>query len=240
VEPLHVGGPEWVWDPVVDRVAGAGRVVVYTTWGEWLAGALLDGELRVLLGRDWPRYRQFADPAARFRFAVSRLVVKYTAAAVLEVAPVSLDLGYRPGGRPQLRGLGAELDLSLAHSDELIAVAVSRSGPVGVDAEPADRPISVDLLREHICTVEEAAALEALPPAQRAEQLVRLWTLKEAYAKALGHGLRRRFDAFGFRWGAQGRIELDEDSPSAGAWDFATHVVHGRYLVSQAYRGPGG
>ncbi|MFF3468949.1 4'-phosphopantetheinyl transferase family protein [Streptomyces sp. NPDC001984] len=232
--PAHVAGPEGPWDEVRERIEESGRAVVHTAWGQWLTAALLDPGLRALLGRDWPRYRQHPAPAGRLSFAVSRVVVKYTAAAALEVPADRLDLAYLPGGRPVLRGLGAGLQVSLTHTDELIVVGVSRAGAVGVDAEPAGRRVSFDLLREQVCTAGEAELIAALPEGERTEQFLRLWTLKEAYTKALGHGLRRRFSAFGFCWDRAGQAVLVGDT--AGEWTFATHLVQGRFLVSEAHR----
>ncbi|MGW1171095.1 4'-phosphopantetheinyl transferase family protein [Streptomyces sp. NPDC002550] len=217
-----------------ERIEETGRAMVHTTWGQWLTPALLDPALRTLLGRDWPRYRQRPAPAGRLSFAVSRVVVKHAAAAALQVPAGRLDLAYLPGGRPVLRGLGAELQVSLSHTDELIVVGVSRVGPVGVDAEPAGRRISLELLRGHVCTAEEDALLAALPEEERIDRFLRLWTLKEAYTKALGHGLRRRFSGVGFEWDASGGARLTGDT--AGQWAFATHLVEERFLVSEAHR----
>ncbi|WP_328891869.1 4'-phosphopantetheinyl transferase family protein [Streptomyces sp. NBC_00316] len=233
--PVHVAGPDALWEEVRERAEDTGRVVVYTTWGEWLTAALLDPDLRTLLGQDWPRYRQAPDPSGRFVFAVSRMVMKHTAAAVLDAAPVAFDIAYQPGGAPTLRGFGEEVHLSLAHTEELIVAAVSRSGPIGVDTESGTRQIPYDLMRTHVCTREEAEVLDALPDGERTARFLWLWTLKEAYTKALGQGMRRRFSAVGFHWDADGRPVLAEDSASAGAWSFATHLVQDRYLVSEAY-----
>ncbi|MFG3158191.1 4'-phosphopantetheinyl transferase family protein [Streptomyces sp. NPDC048219] len=227
-------GPQGPWEPVQDRVEQTGRAVVHTTWGQWLTPALLDPALRTLLGRDWPRYRQHPEAAGRLAFAVSRLVLKHTAAAALQVPADRLDLAYRLGGRPLLRGLDTDVHVSLAHTGELITVAVSRDGPVGVDAEPVDRPVPWPALREQMCTPQEAERLAALPESERAGRLLRLWTLKEAYTKALGQGLRRRFTAFGFTFDAEDGAALDGDEH--GAWSFATHVVQDRFLVSEAHR----
>ncbi|MEU5599638.1 4'-phosphopantetheinyl transferase superfamily protein [Streptomyces sp. NPDC020298] len=232
--PSHVAGPEGPWDEVQERIEETGRAVVHTTWGQWLTSALLDPDLRGLLGRDWPRYRQHPVATGRLTFAVSRVVVKHTVAAALQVPPTALDLAYLPGGRPVLRGLGAEWQLSLTHTDELIAVGVSRTGPVGVDAEPVGRRVSFELLRDHVCTPDEAELLAALPDTERTDRFLRLWTLKEAYTKALGQGMRRRFVAFGFRWDEAGGAALAEDT--AGEWSFATHLVQERFLVSEAHR----
>ncbi|MEV5786608.1 4'-phosphopantetheinyl transferase superfamily protein [Streptomyces sp. NPDC052287] len=233
--PLHVAGPEGPWEEVHDQLAGRGHVLVHTTWGQWLAAALLDPGLRDLLGRDWPRYRQTAAPAGRLRFAASRMVLKHTAAAALHLPADALDLAYRPGGRPHLRGL-AGTEVSLAHTDELIVVAVSRTGPIGVDAEPVTRRPSFDLLHSYVCTPAEAAELAALPEDERTARLLHLWTLKEAYTKALGHGMRRRFAAFGFSRDEQGRTVLADEPAGAPRWTLATHLVHDRYLVSAAHR----
>ncbi|MCX4571650.1 4'-phosphopantetheinyl transferase superfamily protein [Streptomyces sp. NBC_01571] len=232
--PLHVAGPEGPWEEVHDQLTGRGHVLVHTTWGQWLAAALLDPGLRGLLGRDWPRYRQTAAPAGRLRFAASRMVLKHTAAAALQLPADALDLAYRPGGRPHLRGL-AGTEVSLAHTDELIVVAVSRTGPIGVDAEPVTRRPSFELLHPYVCTPAEAAELAALPEDDRTARLLHLWTLKEAYTKALGHGMRRRFAAFGFSRDEQGRTVLADEPAGAPRWILATHLVHGRYLVSAAH-----
>ncbi|MFJ9041466.1 4'-phosphopantetheinyl transferase family protein [Streptomyces sp. NPDC102406] len=235
--PVHLPGPDAPWEHVHERARATGRVVVHTTWGEWLYAALLDPDLRTILGQDWPRYRQSPTAAGRFTFAVSRMVIKYTAAAVLEAAPADLDLAYQPGGRPVLRGYGEELHLSLAHTEELVVVAVSTGGPVGVDTESTERQASYALLRDQVCTAEEAAELDALPEDERRARFLRLWTLKEAYTKALGQGMRRRFNAVGFTWDGEGRATLAGHAAEARDWSFATHLVGGRYLVSEAHRG---
>ncbi|MGW7823525.1 4'-phosphopantetheinyl transferase family protein [Streptomyces puniciscabiei] len=232
--PCHVPGPDGPWEEVQERIERTGRAVVHTTWGQWLTPALLDPGLRQLLGRDWPRYRQHPAPAGRLSFAVSRVVLKHTAAAALQVPARRLDLAYLPGGQPVLRGLGADLQVSLTHTDELIVVGVSRAGPVGVDAEPAACRISFEALRDHVCTAEEAELLAALPEKERTGTLLRLWTLKEAYTKALGHGMRRRFSAVGFEWDVTGTVRLTGDT--SGEWAFATHLVEGCFLVSEAHR----
>ncbi|WP_327419060.1 4'-phosphopantetheinyl transferase family protein [Streptomyces sp. NBC_01233] len=237
--PLHVAGPEGPWDEVGDRLDDVGRAVICTTWGQWLAAVLLDPALRPLLGSDWPRYRQTAPAAGRMRFAVSRFVVKYSAAAALNVPVDTLDLGYEPGGAPLVRGAGEDLEVSLAHTGELIVVGVSRTGPIGVDVQAADRDVAFGVPPGQLCTAEEGAALAALPESERRARLLCLWTLKEAYGKALGHGGRRCSSAFGFDHDERGRVVLagaPQEGDAAGQWRFTTHLVQERYLVGAAHR----
>ncbi len=174
----------------------SGGVVVLATWGEWLPAVVTDPRLRGLLGDDWPRYRRTADATVRHRFAAARFVLKHAAAAALETDPAELDLAYRPGGRPYLRGVRG-VDVSLAHTGELVVAGLSRTGRIGVDAEPLTRSLSVDVLLARACTPDERAAVKTLGgiggAAGVTAALLRLWTLKEAYTKALGCGLRLPF-----------------------------------------------
>ncbi|WP_051837960.1 4'-phosphopantetheinyl transferase family protein [Streptomyces sp. NRRL F-2580] len=238
--PLHLAGPEGPWEEVGDRLDDTGRAVICTTWGQWLAAVLLDPALRPLLGRDWPRYRQTAAAAGRMRFAVSRFVVKHSAAAALDVPVDTLELGYEPDGQPLVRGGGEDLEVSLAHTGELIVVGVSRTGAIGVDVQPADRDVAAEVPAGRWCTAAERAALAALPESERRARLLWLWTLKEARARALGGGPRRGFATFGFDRDERGRAVLvggrGEEGDAAGAWAFATHPVLERYLVGAAHR----
>ncbi|WP_449479623.1 hypothetical protein [Streptomyces rochei] len=63
------------------------------------------------------------------------MLIKYTAAAAL-VPPEYLDLAYRPGGRYP-RGFD-QIELSLSHTGDVMAVGLSRIGRIGVDVEPAE------------------------------------------------------------------------------------------------------
>lgn len=232
-EPIHVSGPDGPWHRVREGMELRGNAVVYTTWGEWLTTAVTDPALRHLLGRDWQRYRRTADPVVRFRFVASRMATKFTAAAALDTEAADLDLAYKIGGRPYLRGLD-QIDVSLTHTDDLIAVGVSRNGRIGVDAEPAERTISFDLMQEHVCTPAERAELQRLPAAERTAELLRLWTLKEAYTKALGQGLRLGFTEFGFGVENGGLLAPDGRPAARDEWAFSTHRALGRYLISVA------
>ncbi|MFJ5999407.1 4'-phosphopantetheinyl transferase family protein [Streptomyces sp. NPDC092370] len=239
--PVHAPGPGpgRPWHTVRARLEQDGNAVVTATWGEWLTAALADTALRPLLGPDWQRYRRTQDAAARYRFLASRMLIKYTAAAALRTDPAALDLAYKIGGRPFIRGFD-QIDISLSHTEDLITVGISRTGRIGVDAEPAGRTISFEQLHRHMCTPAESAELARMPQDRQASELLRLWTLKEAYAKALGQGLRLGFTEFGFGLDS-GVLTTHDGSPaSRGAWSFATHLVlSGRYLVSTACQDTG-
>ncbi|MDT0612733.1 4'-phosphopantetheinyl transferase family protein [Streptomyces lancefieldiae] len=229
--PLHVSRPSGPWPGVRENLSQLGNALVCTTWSEWLPSVLTTRRLRELLGSDWQRYRRTPDAVVRYRFAASRLLIKYTAAAALAVPPEYLDLAYRLGGRPYLRGFD-QIELSLSHTGDLMAVGLSRIGRIGVDVEPADRPVRLELLETQVFTPAEARELAELPEGERRAHALRLWTLKEAYSKALGQGLRFGFKEFGF---SGGRLSTPDGSVvTDGEWGFATYPAMDRYLLSVA------
>jgi 4'-phosphopantetheinyl transferase len=231
--PVAVFGPQGPWDRVHETLAARRTVVVHSTGRHWTSAVPDDPGLRPLLGSDWQRSRQMDGPVARARFVASRLLLKHTAAVALEAQPSEIELAYRPGGRPYLRGC-EHVSVSLSHTEDTLVVALSRRGRIGVDVESADRRLAFDEVAGQACTRHERAALSGVPERERGVALLRLWTLKEAYAKAVGQGLRMPFTAFGVEPG-QGGLRTPDGAPAdRDAWAFATFTVVNGYLVSVA------
>jgi 4'-phosphopantetheinyl transferase len=124
-----------------------------------------------------------------------------------------------PYGAPHLAADGLTPPLpfvSLSHSGDLVACAVSSSAPVGIDIEQirVDRPIMA--LAQAAFGPTEAAAVEA----DGIDAFYRIWTLREALAKASGAG-------FGLLMNRTDLVPptLDGTAPSREIqgvqWDFA-------------------
>jgi 4'-phosphopantetheinyl transferase len=208
--------------------------VLYASAGSW---SVPDGPgLRVLLGREYERYRAVGHrPAARARFAASRRLIKHAAAAVLTESADELELARGPGGRPYLRGCD-RLGMSLSHTGDLLVLALSLHGPIGADAEALGRTGCRALLAQRACTPQELADLRALPARERSDAVLRLWTLKEAYTKALGVGTGLPFRTFGFRVeGAAAVLHDDTGGPVRPVeWTFTTHRLGTGHVVGTA------
>jgi 4'-phosphopantetheinyl transferase len=89
-------------------------------------------------------------------------------------------------GAPRLADAGGTSPpyISLSHSGDRVACAISAEDPIGVDIESirADRPVAA--LAEAAFGPVEAAAVARIGSAE----FYRLWTLREALAKATGAG----------------------------------------------------
>jgi 4'-phosphopantetheinyl transferase len=105
--------------------------------------------------------------------------------------------------------------LSLSHSGGYAAVATSRTAVrLGVDMECA-RPSDTNRLARFAFSERERAQLEALPADARAERFYILWTLKEAFAKALSLSLFASLARCTF---TEERGAWHASVPTANAW----------------------
>lgn len=163
-------------------------------WCAWLDGpddphgdgaALLSPEEHV-------RAQRLRFPQDRRRFVAARAVLRRLLARYLDDAdPAGLRFAYGAHGKPALvhPPAGCDLQFNLSHAGALALYAVTRGRPVGIDVEPVRELDDLGLIAGRFFSAAEAAMLEELAPAERAEEFFRLWTQREACGKARGTGL---------------------------------------------------
>ncbi|CCK25739.1 hypothetical protein BN159_1360 [Streptomyces davaonensis JCM 4913] len=210
-----------------------------TAVGALPAGPLPPGGHAVCLGRLDVRPRALGVPAGetvgRARSLGSRRLLRQAVAAAAATSPHRVVLDRDGHGRPVLRAPSG-LDVSISHTADVLVVGVAHGRRIGVDVEARDRPLLAPGFAERFCHPEELAELRELPPAERNALLVRLWTLKEAYTKALGVGLAHDFARLrprpvpGDGWWLE---------PSAPGWRLRCDPVMDRFVVARAL-GPDG
>jgi 4'-phosphopantetheinyl transferase len=173
------------------------------------------------------RFRQAADREAYI--AVHALLRALLSALPGAPPPQDWRFAAEPAGRPVALGLG--LGVSLSHTGGMVACAV---GPreTGVDVEALDRAVAPEVLAPSCLTQDEAAAMLALPVAARPGRFLRLWTLKEAVAKATGEGLSRDLTRLGFLLDPP----LLAEGEAAGAWMLAQWQPDARHVAALAVR----
>lgn len=148
--------------------------------GSQRARALLSDEER-------ERVDRVTAPQARERLTQARAAMRSILAAYLGQTARRVALTRDEHGKPTLSG-HAQLAFNLSHSGSLGVLAVTGRAAVGVDVELLGRQISPALC-ERAFSDAERRLLSTGPDSRRTESLLRLWTAKEAYAKALGAGL---------------------------------------------------
>ncbi|HEX3728938.1 MAG TPA: 4'-phosphopantetheinyl transferase superfamily protein [Opitutaceae bacterium] len=175
-----------LWEPraVPPELAEAEAHVWRTRvdWARW-EWHLLPEERRRL-----QRFRLAEDSA---REATGRGVLRFLLGGYLGLRPPEVPLAAGPHGKPVLGPAApARLEFNLSHSGAWVLVALARGGRVGVDLE-RERPVDEARIAREFFHPEEVAEWERQAEADRLAAFFRLWTLKEAYLKALGTGLSK-------------------------------------------------
>ena len=149
---------------------------------------------------------------ARAQFVSTRTALRLLLASVAADGIDPRDLRFRYGrhGKPYLPG-GPSFNVS--HSTDAVVVAVAEKGRVGVDVERV-RPVQrmAGVAARKFAPAEQAwfAAAGADAGADADERNVaffRIWTRKEAFAKALGRGLAAPYRSFSVAPPRPGRRE---------------------------------
>ena len=135
-----------------------------------------------------------------------------------------------PHGLSNALVLMGVMRFNLSHARSLIACAVAYDAEVGVDVEETDRGIEALELAERFFAPSEVAHLRAAPSDIRDERFFTLWTLKEAYIKALGTGLSTDLKAFAIDPVRPGFADGDD------RWHFAAAAPTPRHALAICVR----
>ena len=174
------------------RLARHGVLVASTDlapWRPWLGDAwnLLDAGQR-------ERAQRQRRPADQESLALAYALHRMLLGEALGLDPSDVPLYRDSAGCPRIKG--SRVHTSLSHAAGKVAIAVSGSGPVGVDLEPDCRAREMPGIADRICAPGELELLARLPAPERPAWLLALWVRKEAYLKAEGIGLAREMPDF--------------------------------------------
>ena len=135
----------------------------------------------------------------------------------------------RPSLAPQFDASG--LQFNIAHTAGLVVMAVGRAAQIGIDVEALDKRVPLPVARRYF-SEREVVALHALAPEDQPRRFLRLWTLKEAYLKAVGEGLAGGLDSMSFTFDDQAGVGFERASdPHAHRWTFREFTPRGYQLA---------
>ncbi|BCB89156.1 4'-phosphopantetheinyl transferase family protein [Phytohabitans suffuscus] len=134
---------------------------------------------RLLDGRERARAAAL-DPAGRRRFVTAHGAARLLVSPWVGVAPELVRWSYGPHGKPEVDGVR----VSLSHSGDLAAVALTPARAVGVDVQR--HTPGLDTLAMSARYFPEGEADLVAASAERAADFARLWARKEACVKATG------------------------------------------------------
>ncbi len=213
----------WLTDP---RRIDAATLATYD--------ALLTHEERV-------KVRAFAFDTGRRECLVARALLRTTLSRYAPRPPESWRFITGPHGKPSLApGVDSDgFEFNLSHTTGLIACAVTRGPPIGVDVEWLDRRGDTVAVADRHFAPPEVTALSALPAHRQRERFFTYWCLKEAYIKATGKGLATPLDQFWFNVDGPGPVTIAFDPRLADdpdAWQFAHLRPTPQHILALAVR----
>lgn len=140
------------------------------------------------------------DEELKKRALLARALVRTTIARYQinsEISPRSLKFRKNIHGKPEVdwqnSGYQRSLPLhfNISHTSSLIACGVTNSSPIGIDVEEKHREIKHNIMsfaRRYFSNHEIQLLASIEDPTVQQQEFMKLWTLKEAYVKALGRG----------------------------------------------------
>jgi 4'-phosphopantetheinyl transferase len=161
---------------------------------------VIDGLRATLDAEELSRANRFVFERHRLRYVAAHGMLRHLLSAYVGIAPDRIELNRARYGKPYLLGDGdgarGALRFNLAHSSDLMLVAIGVRRELGVDLEFIGRRRDVAGIARHFFSPNEVTTLTALPADERLAAFYRCWTRKEAYIKACGRGLKMRLDDF--------------------------------------------
>jgi len=158
----------------------------------------------------WPRLESLLEQAERDRaqrfhfehdkksYIAAHAIVRSLLSARLDASPTEWKFSISDLGKPEVilpKGV-PRVRINLAHTRGMVVAALTTEHDIGVDVEWLGRKSSFLDLSKSVFTLEEQSLLAAAPEGEKHELFLTLWTLKEAYIKAIGKGLSLPLDSF--------------------------------------------
>ncbi|WP_020590112.1 4'-phosphopantetheinyl transferase family protein [Desulfobacter curvatus] len=175
----------------------SGQIHVYYTRADQISDPCLLNQYRsCLCPAEIRKADRYLKPSDRHLSLVSRALVRYLIAGVTRQDPQSLSFSTNEHGKPFLVGF-PDIHFNLSHSHGVAVCALCRNTDVGVDVEDVGRRTDLSIAKRFFSS-SEAALVSKASGAEKRKLFFDIWTLKEAYIKAVGKGLSIPLNSFSF------------------------------------------
>lgn len=132
----------------------------------------------------------------KLRSLFSETMLRYAICDLYAVDLLQVKFSYGKFGKPYLVN-NQEIHFNISHSGEWVLCGLGE-GPIGIDVEKITSN-KCDSIIESVLTTDEKKYVLERAIDERDSCFLRVWTLKESYAKRTGMGLNIPFDSFSFK-----------------------------------------
>jgi 4'-phosphopantetheinyl transferase len=145
-------------------------------------------DTRLLSDDEREHLARIAGPVQQREYAAGRTLVRQVVGRFAGIPPRRVPVAVDEQGRPYVKGSG--LDVNLSHSGGFVALALGSGVRVGIDLERRVPQPAADELARRFFSPREYDHLRRGHPEQFLPRWYRIWTTREAHAKARGIGVR--------------------------------------------------
>ncbi|BHH86188.1 4'-phosphopantetheinyl transferase family protein [Desulforhopalus sp. 52FAK] len=151
------------------------------------------------------RYERFRPTSKKSEFIASRILLRHILKRYTDCDTNQTEAIPDEMGRPFWFENSFPLNLffSLSHTKEMICCAISKHREIGCDIESLQPRKYEKDLTGRVFSTREQQFYKNLPYQLRSEFFYRSWTLKEAFIKAVGQGLRVPLQSLSFTYAAE-------------------------------------
>lgn len=139
------------------------------------------------------RAQSFRAGSHRQEFLIARALLRILIAGYCGCPPTEVQFEYGPQGKPALAAnfcLSRNLAFNMSHSADTVIIAITLGIDIGVDVEQISSGARcAEEISSTCINSNEVRILNRVSYDNRARMLLRYWTHKEAYLKAIGCGL---------------------------------------------------
>lgn len=172
-----------------------------------------------LSGDETARMERYKLPCLRTRYAIARGALRMLAGRYLDEKAAALIFTYGEQGKPALEN--RPLHFNLSHSDDLMAVAFTLDGPLGLDIEHISPRLHARDIANRYFSERECAEMETGDDGEYLRRFFRFWTAKEALMKATSLGFALELSKIEVGLDPLRVVSLDWDGPD----DWTLHRV---------------
>jgi 4'-phosphopantetheinyl transferase len=187
------------------------------------------------------RIERYHFPKDRHAGLITRAMVRCLLSRYVAVEPSRWRFRANQHGRPEIAepSIASALRFSIAHTDGMIVVLISKNRDVGVDVECLPYRGPCLEIAERFFSPTEISILRSLDASDRPSEFIKYWTLKESYIKARGTGLSTSLTDFFFRVqentnGKTGIFLVPPSDDVPERWQFSLDFLGPQFLVATA------
>jgi len=204
-----------------------------------------------LTAEELQRADRFRVPTSRNQHVVGRGMTRKLLAGLANPSPHDLHassaiepsqivFSFTPYGKPFVVAPAPAIrPFNVAHTDSMVLFTHTTSGSIGVDVERISRKTDVALAERYFAKPEVQYVLDHIDPDKQLQAFLRVWTLKEAFIKAIGTGLSMPLADFAFADIDDLRPKVHMLNPILGngdRWQFITFAPADGYVGAVAFR----